>query len=704
VNTAGWRDEAILSEDQDEFGRSAVADHIARLVATNHTFDASRVYALTGPWGSGKTSVINMVCKRLEHLGQESLDERWVVARFTPWATNSTDALLVEFYSALSDALGGEPRSKKARRALGACLQATAPVLGLVPTLGSALSETARAGSAALLRQKPWERAFTEFTRALNNMKVRVLVVADDIDRLQHDELATLLKVVRLLGRFPGVDYLVAYDEATLFSSLSDAGVGTGSTSRARLFMEKIIQYPLALPPLLAHQILSRIDQGFAAALEGRPGTTSASSRIERLQDVIVRQLTTPRSIDRYLAQVRFVLSMHPIGEADDVDLLLVTLLRLQFPSVYAQLTNWRGQLTGHKTLSDLLKERRGEKTNFDPLFSSLSGVDRDDAFRLVKELFPIVDERMSRSGRGAPHVSDHFYFDRYIVHMVPSDDIADASIADVLAVARREGTRSDTLRALLTTETTPGLPDLALHKLRKAAEPETGDLAGENLNLIAAIANVLPDLARGPNALFRRQDLAVYWAADLVRSLPADVDAPAISAALNECADLPLRIQIVSKASNEAGETYVDERHSRSHTLDAVAAEFVEDAIVYSLDHLAARDEAEQRSGLLSVLYYLVREGELPRVRARLHEQLGNSFTVEDLAARCVSLAYTMTRDPVGQLEGFVTDLFANLAPADDPFYDSELEDVDAHDLTWANRRRFARGRAQRSNAVSAS
>lgn len=93
--------------------------------------------------------------------------------------------------------------------------------------------------------QRPWTVQFAETSAKLKELGVPVLVIADDIDRLQADELLTLLKIVRLLGRFGGVQYLLAYDDQTVFRALRTSSlVGTDSRA-AEQFMEKIVQYPL---------------------------------------------------------------------------------------------------------------------------------------------------------------------------------------------------------------------------------------------------------------------------------------------------------------------------------------------------------------------------------------------------------------------------------------------------------------------------
>ncbi|WP_419233445.1 P-loop NTPase fold protein [Gordonia sp. CPCC 205515] len=66
MNTT-WNDAPITSCADDEFGRAGYAIHTADLIAASHTWDDSIVFGLTGPWGSGKSSVVAMICEQLQN-------------------------------------------------------------------------------------------------------------------------------------------------------------------------------------------------------------------------------------------------------------------------------------------------------------------------------------------------------------------------------------------------------------------------------------------------------------------------------------------------------------------------------------------------------------------------------------------------------------------------------------------------------------
>lgn len=251
-----WSDTPIKSADEDSFGRSAYAQQIADLVQDAHSWEDSIVFGLTGPWGSGKSSMLAMIEEQLT-----TSDNNWHIARFTPWATSDVSGLLGDFYAALSDALPSK-NAERLRHALGTILQISAPAVKMVPWAGGAASTAAKKAGKALQKQPSWDKAFQEASDELKNLDIPVLVIADDIDRLHGQELLALLKVVRLLGRFPGLNFLLAYDEQTVTETLSETGIAGKWTAAGRKFLEKIVQYPLAIPPLVPTQLMTRINEG----------------------------------------------------------------------------------------------------------------------------------------------------------------------------------------------------------------------------------------------------------------------------------------------------------------------------------------------------------------------------------------------------------------------------------------------------------
>jgi predicted KAP-like P-loop ATPase len=71
-----------------------------------------------------------------------------------------------------------------------------------------------------------------------------------------------MFKLVRLIGRLPRLHYLLAFDEETLLSVLTETDIARGRRDRALAYLDKIVQLRFDLPPIdqaTAGQMIDRI-------------------------------------------------------------------------------------------------------------------------------------------------------------------------------------------------------------------------------------------------------------------------------------------------------------------------------------------------------------------------------------------------------------------------------------------------------------
>ena len=92
-------DEPIVRRAEDRLDRARLAEEIAQQ-AIDSPPGQGFVIAIDGPWGSGKTSVMNMI--------EEAVAEgsNAVVLRFNPWLFSDTEQLVVRFMHELAAQLG----------------------------------------------------------------------------------------------------------------------------------------------------------------------------------------------------------------------------------------------------------------------------------------------------------------------------------------------------------------------------------------------------------------------------------------------------------------------------------------------------------------------------------------------------------------------------------------------------------------------
>jgi hypothetical protein len=621
-----WSDSPITTKDEDELGRTEYAAHASRLIVDSHSWDDSIVFGLTGPWGSGKSSMLAMIAEELE-----ATHSNWKVARFTPWATGDVTGLLGDFYASLSEALPTR-RSRQVRNALGTLAQLSAPAANAIPWAGAAVASAAGSAGTALKKQTPWDKAFKTAAAELKKLNTPVLLIADDIDRLQTEELLALLKVVRLLGRFPGVHHLLAYDESTLFQALSEANLVGDDDGAAGRFMEKIVQYPLVVPPLLSTPLLARLDAGLDAALAEADRPRLNSGRLGQLVDVYRSQLATPRAIDRYLAQLRHHLPLIRTDEIDDEDVIVLTLLRTVFPTLYQQLPRWREQLiSGH---TDQFKSSSSgiEHETFDigPLLAGLPKHSRADAKTLLLNLFPNLKSDGLSYGPSDRRVSDTRYFDRYFAMGIPSHDVSDVEVAK--AVADTGVGRPEALESLLIQ---PGADRVVLvvDKGGRLTEQLDADDAGDatRLAVVKSLASVLEHIPETPSFFMSPRDSAISWANMLVTQLTDQVPAEALMDALSATANLSLRIQAIYYANRDDADV--------PGCLEQVITQLSDDATKFMTDHFKAQDAAPEDDGPGWLIHFLISNKQIAPLASAVSEGLAASeFTIADVAARLVS------------------------------------------------------------------
>jgi hypothetical protein len=623
-----WTDEPLISMEADTLDRAAYARQAAELIRAQHSFDSSAVFGLSGDWGSGKTSLINMVVQHLT-----DTDDEWAIARFSPWATSDVTGLLGEFYSSLSQALPKKKR-RHVTRALAVTAGVAAPAANLIPYAGGPASEAVKRLGRALTKSPPWDTAFEKASVEIKKLRIPILVVVDDIDRLHVEELMALLRVVRLLGRFDGVQYLLAYDDQTVSHGLSAADAISGDDGTAERFMEKIVQYPLIVPPLLQHQKIARLNSGLHNVSRG--GSSTDDGRISALMDDFLSLLRTPRAIDRYLAQVRYHLPLVPVGEIDDGDVLILTLVRVSFPHLFNAIPLYRRQLIDGHTGELAVRAPAMELEPFDAkdLIARAPAEYSAVARRLLTSLFPNIREKgqisvnSSSSRRG---VTNEEYFDRYFAMGIPANDVKDADVKDAVA----DAAEGDSIRLITLLGNEP--EERRLLVLSKATspdnQPETDRRRLRLAEALTQIANTLPSRDGSP---FSSQDQTLRWIARLLVVLDPATSPDAVLALLARLNASVLRIRTWRGVEYELERVPAPEVPGWYATTGET---LVDEAVDGFIDHLRAGDDATTEVGVGYQLHFALRNGRTAELKSKIATLIDSgNVDVSTLASRLVS------------------------------------------------------------------
>lgn len=280
-------DAPINSASFDRLDRMAFVRSFAEAIRAAHGTD-SVVLALAGPWGSGKSSLLNLVAGELA----ANTDTPPLILRFNPWWFSGTGRLV----SAFLQQLGAAVSRPAVKERLGAA------TVGLA-RLGEAIANPGQADISADPASRDIEVIHDELNAIFDGSDRRILIFMDDIDRITPEEMTQLLLIVRAVADFPNTTYVLSLDYDIVVEAI-EAKLGVNG----RTYLEKVIQLQIDVP-LPGRMTLERMVIGQLQAID--PTAKSLDSEAQRhfrilFEGGIKHFLPTPRACTRLLNVVRF--------------------------------------------------------------------------------------------------------------------------------------------------------------------------------------------------------------------------------------------------------------------------------------------------------------------------------------------------------------------------------------------------------------
>lgn len=413
-----WADEPITSSDQDLLNRSTFVDAIRRRIESCESKQSSVVFGIQGPWGSGKTSIINLVLGGLNG---------WKVVHVLPWATDSAEAVTNELLLALYSTFEDVQKDSKWRGALEKARPAT-HLLKIVPGVGDAVHSMAVELMENASTKKTWSDVKMDLEEAFSQREQKVLVVVDDIDRMEANELLAFLRAIRLLGNFSNVHYLLAYDREVVEQVLKTSSLGDHGPE----FLEKIVQYPIDIHRLTESATRKHSEDLLNQVLD-ETGSKIRSDDLYRkpeLTKLISLCCATPRSRLRLREKALFYFDLLGAAEIDALDLLALALFENFFSGGVRFIGARKEDLLGDSFVSFMLEEKK----KFDWPAVVADELKAEDVSLVISFLEFLFPKRVGVSRNSVPsepgrRICNRSYFQRYMALAIGEDDISDATV-----------------------------------------------------------------------------------------------------------------------------------------------------------------------------------------------------------------------------------------------------------------------------------
>lgn len=373
-----FHDQPVRSAKEDLFGWGDLADRLGD--ALTLPSEDPIVIGLYGAWGSGKSSLMNMVAESLEarqpkrNLAPKvaereavnseiqrilpsttlailpTVSPTCVIVRFNPWYFKGEEALILAFFQemmlSVKRTLVAEARELV--QALGGYVRI---LLAFVPAavvsgvldpssvggvLATATSEAMAKGESSLSEKRDL------LMTALRSSKVRIIVFIDDIDRLYPDDVLTMMKLVRLVGDLPYVSYLLGFDQEVVAGCLAKAGPQTNGYESGKEYLAKIVQLSVQVPAPRVDKLREYANVELAAVLRDYYPSEEVERLTLRLHNnwsmIFGHRLHDLRQVKRIVNAIRVALPLLK-GKVDPVDGVIFESLRVYSPEAHRLLS-----------------------------------------------------------------------------------------------------------------------------------------------------------------------------------------------------------------------------------------------------------------------------------------------------------------------------------------------------------------------------
>ena len=369
-------DNPIRRQEDDALGRLGMAKSFARQVLALDVASGV-VVGVLGPWGSGKTSFVNLAREEFNQQNVPILD-------FNPWMFSGAEQLVESFFIEISAQLKALPGFVEVGKGLEEYGEAFSG-MGWLPLVGPWIERAS--GAAKVLGKVLQNRKQGIGGRreavdiALAELRKPIVVVLDDIDRLSTNEIRDVFKLVRLTASFPNIVYVLAFDRERVEEALGEQGVP------GRAYLEKILQVAVDLPvvpfQVLNQLIFSAID-GSLADIE-KPGRFDEQVWPDVFMEVIRPLIRNMRDVRRYAAAIHGTVRGLE-GQIALADVLSLEAIRVFLPDVFKLLHQTLGALTG------VGEARHGQsevmKAQVEGLLAA-AGPQKDVVQAMIERLFP---------------------------------------------------------------------------------------------------------------------------------------------------------------------------------------------------------------------------------------------------------------------------------------------------------------------------
>lgn len=423
-------DKPIKSSEQDLLGRITFSKQLGEAIYKYDGKDGL-VIGVFGKWGTGKTSILNMVVNEINYLS-ESDDERPIIVNFSPWNYTDKDNLISIFFEDLRIKLKLHSNKENMKQIVRAIDQYSG-VLNLLSYTSVVINQNwimmlkyplkyfYQYIRGKILEDTNLAKAKTNLEKVLVKSNQKIIVIIDDIDRLTNTQIRDIFQLVKQVGNFPNIIYVLSMDRDVVCRALECVHNIDGAE-----YLEKIVQIPFEIPALMK----PKLREILLTNLEDIVKTISDNPKIDKsywsevFVNCIEPYIKTLRDVNRVINTFQFRYKIL-YEETAFEDMVALTTIEVLEPQLYQWIGRNKDLLcsTYSHSFSALSRDKSDYRTSIYEELKKI-GINTDIGIKFLTTLFPVfandINERSvsytSSNIRETMRVAQEERFDSYFM------------------------------------------------------------------------------------------------------------------------------------------------------------------------------------------------------------------------------------------------------------------------------------------------
>ena len=435
-------DKPIETEKDDFLGRNRFSQHLGEALL-DWKEKESLVIAIYGEWGSGKSSVINLASENIE---KSDYKNKPTIIEFNPWIFSEENSLGEHFFNEIAKELeikNDTDKDKNIAKKLKfyASLLSLSPekkslvnlsskillILGLTGIAGSQIinwfnipSKWVQNGLliggfllvllesfkghliklASFFEKKAdyYSKSVSEIKREIKkelaDRQKKLVIVIDDIDRLNQSEIRQIFSLIRVNADFPNTIYLLAFDRKIVEKNLEEQ-VGVSGKDYLNKIVQVNFDVPFAKPSKISTFLFKELNRILSVLPESVQKYFGHPYWANVYHSGFKDFFKNIRDVKRFASSLEFNISQMYQGkvmEVNPIDFIAIEAIRVFAPDFYSFMRDKNSLFTSTQGNDRSSRDNNPRKEEIEKALNELPNETKKSVLELLKRLFPQID------------------------------------------------------------------------------------------------------------------------------------------------------------------------------------------------------------------------------------------------------------------------------------------------------------------------